>query len=298
MKGKIVYNPNLSVKDNAANNGVSIAAIRKFIKENGIDRKGDEAIIKTRMVKKLKKAHPQISVSEIANQLGWAWNTAKKYYSMDETSISDTEKVSTFDLSKKKFIIKSVSDNQSEILSNILRLYVESYHFDCDLTYSIGVFYKRIPQPKMKFDKYPQCEDVRPLDDAFNLPENSLHSIVIDLPFVIRGENDTHGSMIEDRFNAYRSYEELKQSNADMIQLAYDKLCMGGLLIMKTMNICFKGKQLWVANYVVNTALSLGFEMVDEFILISKSKILTTINKQQYHARKYHSFFFVFKKTH
>ena len=50
---------------------------------------------------------------------------------------------------------------------NILRLYVGRSCFDCDMTYSIGVFYRNIPQPTMKYDKYPQFEDVLPLEQAY-----------------------------------------------------------------------------------------------------------------------------------
>lgn len=80
--------------------------------------------------------------------------------------------------------IKSFSFSQDEILSNILHLYAHSETFECDLTYSIGVFYKHLPQPAMKFDKYPQSEDVRPLEEAYNIPDNSLSSIICDLPLL------------------------------------------------------------------------------------------------------------------
>ena len=40
------YNPALSVKENAERCGVSEATIRKFIKENSIDRRRDAAIHK------------------------------------------------------------------------------------------------------------------------------------------------------------------------------------------------------------------------------------------------------------
>ncbi len=298
MRTRLVYNPLLSVVENANNNGVSVSAIRKFIKENAIDRKGDVALLRLRSVQKLKKENPNIKCTEIAKRLGISYNTAKKYYQMQDVSKSDTEKVSTFDTTKQKFIIKSVSNSQDEILSNILRLYIENGVFDADFTYSIGVFYKRIPKPQLKFDKYPQKDDVLPLDEAYNIQDNSLTSIVIDLPFIIRTKNDfsTYKCMIEDRFMSFSSYQELCEANDEMISLAYNKLKQNGFLIMKTMDLCFSGKQYWIGNYVINKAMEVGFTLEDTFILIAKTKILTSINKVQHHARKYHSYFYVFRK--
>lgn len=44
------YNPALSVKENAERCGVSEATIRKFIKENSIDRRRDAAIHKQKTI--------------------------------------------------------------------------------------------------------------------------------------------------------------------------------------------------------------------------------------------------------
>lgn len=58
-------------------------------------------------------------------------------------------------------IIKSVSNSQEEILKNAIQLHSKEFSVDADLTYSKGVFYKNgvVPQPKYKFDLYPQTED-------------------------------------------------------------------------------------------------------------------------------------------
>jgi hypothetical protein len=60
-----------------------------------------------------------------------------------------------------KDVIKTVSDEQSVIIDSILKLYVPSRQIDVDPTYSKGNFYKKtlIPEPKHKFDLYPQTED-------------------------------------------------------------------------------------------------------------------------------------------
>lgn len=124
-KVKLKYDPNLSIKENAAMCGVSESAVRKYIRTNGIDRNYDNKVAKKRAILTLKEENPSISLAEMAHRLGYSVNTIRKYLQMDlgQSKIT-TSKVSTFDLSNKKFIIKSVSDDQTEILMNILRLYV------------------------------------------------------------------------------------------------------------------------------------------------------------------------------
>lgn len=159
-KSKIIYNPLLSVKENAENNHVSESAVRWYIRTNGIDRKRDNAIAISKSIVSYKKKYPTATINEISTALALSENTVRKYLQNEiESSNIDNNKLSTFDLSKRKFIISSISDNQDEILSNILRLHIKQYRFDCDLTYSIGVFYKQIPQPQLKFDKYPQMDE-------------------------------------------------------------------------------------------------------------------------------------------
>lgn len=297
-RNKIIYNPHLSIAENASNNKVTESAIRKYIRINGIDRLKDNATILERSIKELRKKNPDITIAEICRLLNKSRNTVKKYIIGDKkVSNIDTKKVSTLDLSKRKFIVSSVSDDQNEILYNILKLHIHRNTFDCDMTFSKGVFYRKISFPPLKFDKYPQSEDVKQLDEVYNIPNASLFSIVIDLPFVIKGDNAKYESMMADRFNCFKNINELYSTNAEMLQLAYSKLQKGGFLIFKTMDLRFGGNQHWVCNFVQNKANEIGFKLIDLFILIAKNKVLTTVNKIQKSARKFHSYFFVFRKV-
>lgn len=296
-KSKIIYNPKLSVVQNAENNHVSVSAIRWYIRTNGIDRKRDNALIIQRAIQKLNKEKPNLSVAEIGKCLNISINTVKKYLrSQISSSGIVNNKLSSFDLSKRKFIISSVSDSQDEILSNILRLYIPSGLYDCDLTYSIGNFYQRIPPPTLKFDKYPQRKEVKRLEEAYNLEDNSLNSIVIDLPFLIKGYNTHYEKKMVNRFNCFHTVEDLYSTNTEMIKLAFFKLANKGILIMKTMDLNYGGMQYWISDYLLNEANKVGFKLLDKFILVAKSKVLSNFNHIQRSARKFHSYFFVFQK--
>ncbi len=298
-KSKIVYNPLVSVAENAVNNGVTESAVRWYIRTNGIDRKRDNVIVIKRAIGELVKKHPSITTREISERLNLSLNTVKKYLNSDiDMSRNGSLKLSIFDTSKQKFLISSVSDRQDEILNNILRLYIMSGVFDCDVTYSTGGFYKHIPQPLMKFDKYPMSDEVKPLSSFYEIENDSLSSIVMDLPFIVRngGDGSVNSCKVANRFNCFDSTEELYKVNNDMIELCWSKLSKKGFLIVKTMDVLYAGKQHWVANFVMNKCFSLGFEMVDMFILLAKSKLLRSDRCVQHHSRKFHSYFLVFRK--
>ena len=292
------YNPCLSVAENAERCGVSESAIRKYIRTNGIDRNYDNKVAKQKAVLALREKNPAMSLAEMARKLGYSVNTIKKYLTLDNAqSETATSKVSTFDVKKNVNNIKSFSFSQDEILSNILHLYAHSETFECDLTYSIGVFYKHLPQPAMKFDKYPQSEDVRPLEEAYNIPDNSLSSIICDLPFIVRGHGkENNAGQLVERFNFFATAEEAYQANLEMITLAFRKLKRGGYFIMKSMDVRCKAHTLWLNAYIQVEAMKLGFVMIDLFILTTKSRMLYYRGEKQNHARKYHSYFFVFRK--
>lgn len=292
------YDPNLSIEDNAKKCGVTVHAIRKYIQANGIDRRYDAQLAKFLAVQKVRTQKPHATVKEISEELGFSQNTVRKYLNpVNEPPKIDTKKVSKFDVAKASQIIKSVSNNQDEILYNILRLYVHTDTYDCDLTASIGVFYRGIiPLPKHLYDKYPQMENVKSLDEAFELPNECFHSIVLDLPFIVKDEVSAQTSMVSQRFTSFLTMQELYDTNDIMLNLAYRLLKKKGYLIMKTMDIKYSGKQYWIGNYVQNKAQEIGFRLEDMFILVSKTKVLSTGWHNQHSARKYHSYFFVFKK--
>lgn len=205
-------------------------------------------------------------------------------------------------------MILSVSDSNYEILNNIKELYING-EYECDLTYSLGSFYKGLNKPKYKYDKYPQTEDTHNLDD-FNkeIEDNSLSNIVVDPPFIVQGKlkcnkwiNDPKKGQIMKRYNNYHSIEECFQSQDYLLELSYSKLIKDGILVYKIQNCkSNKNEQVWTKTYVENKANELGFELLDEFIKINTRPLPNRKNKlgesTQRCARKSHSYFLVFKK--
>jgi hypothetical protein len=82
-------------------------------------------------------------------------------------------------------IIKSVHDNEEDIIDAILKLHC-THAIQLDPTYSKGNFYKgKIKQPKLKYDLYPQSDDVIEANaESLPIESNSLHTIMFDPPFL------------------------------------------------------------------------------------------------------------------
>ena len=204
----------------------------------------------------------------------------------------------------KDFVpVRSVYGSNFEVIKNIMELY-EIDRFDLDCKYSRGLFWKDLPGPKIKTDLAPVTEDTIQADSE-NLPfgDNSMKSIMYDPPFVISGkmykENKEGSSVIAKRFEGYTTYEKLTKNYYKSLQELYRITDKNGLLIMKCQDTVSGGKNHFTHAMVMNMAVEIGFYPRDLFILLAKMRINSFGGRWnvQRHARKYHSYFWVFEKT-
>lgn len=291
-----LYNPNLSLAENCEVLGCSVSSLKKYLHRKEVDRAFDEKFKRWKVVNDYFSKNPSASLRKASEDLNLSVNTIRKYRSLAEDEIvskRDKEKMSYFDI-RNRNVIKSISYSQDEILSWILKLYNHGKTFDCDLTASKCVFWKSIPRPLNLFDKYPQLEEVRDLSEADKLPDCSFNAIIYDLPFIVSNPNTPNN--IKDRFTYFTSVDEAYSVNLEMLHRAYRLLSKGGLLVVKTMDCLSQNGQLWISDYVVQKSQGIGLAMIDKFILLSHYKLLSK-TRQQHIARKYHSYFLVFRKV-
>lgn len=208
-------------------------------------------------------------------------------------------------------VIKNISFDQSEILWNIMQLYNDGNPFDCDMTASELKFYNGgkgqkyvIPEPKILFDVSPTQDKIKKITPFQPLPleDNSIHSIVVDLPFVISVgpsmNQDIKGqNIISNRFSAFYPYGSLVKNYFFWIKECYRVLDEGGCLIFKTQRTITGSKTLNSPEMSWMFAESVGFDTVDEFYLNSKNRLISGKVKKQQHSRSYVSSFYVFKKS-
>ena len=221
----------------------------------------------------------------------------------------------------KKDIIKSVSYNQHKIIKDIADLYNNGdTEFDLDITYSEGKFYGGhnyvnedgeketllIKQPKYKCDVAPQFDDVIAIDPWGSLPfdDGSIQTIFFDPPFIISPR--TCPSLLEDtndncktfrRFSGYYPVNELLDSYKHWMEECFRILKDGGYMFFKCQPTVTGSKELNSHHWIWFVAESLGFDLLDEFVLLTKQRLISGKVDKQQHARKFHSYFYVLKKS-
>lgn len=199
-------------------------------------------------------------------------------------------------------VISSVGYKQEQIILDILKLYAPS-GIDADLTYSKGYFYKsgEVPQPRLKYDIKPQTPDTIQADSReIPLPNESCKCIMYDPPFLAtKGEslNTDKGNNIARRFGVFPTERQLFEYYKQTINEISRVLVEDGVAIVKCQDKVSSRKQYISHNFLINIADENGLYCEDIFILLANTRLLSSKHKNQQHARKYHSYFLVFRKN-
>jgi hypothetical protein len=199
-------------------------------------------------------------------------------------------------------IVKSVYNSNYDAIKNIMELY-KIEQFDLDCTYSKGSFWKDLKGPKNKTDLLPKNDNIIQANSE-NLPfeDNSMKSIMYDPPFIIAGATyktaKDGSSLMPKRFEIYTSYNDLKSNYYNTLKELYRICDKGGFVVMKCQDTVTGGKQYFTHVMIMNMAMSIGFYPKDMVVLFNKVRMNSfgTKWKKQEHARKYHSYFWVFEK--
>jgi ubiquinone/menaquinone biosynthesis C-methylase UbiE len=124
-----------------------------------------------------------------------------------------------------------------------------------------------------------------------------------DPPFVIAGSsykgNKEGSSIIAKRFEGYTNYRELTENYYNTLKELYRVCEKGGFVVMKCQDTVSGGKNHFTHCLIMNMAMQIGFYPRDMFVLTSNVRINSFGTKwtKQEHARKYHSYFWVFEKV-
>lgn len=199
--------------------------------------------------------------------------------------------------------VKSVYNTNDEVIKNIMELY-KIEQFDLDCTYSTGNFWKNLPVPKYKSDLFPKNDTIIEASSE-NLPfeGGSMKSIMYDPPFVIAGksykDNKDGSSIIAKRYEGYETYGHLMKNYYNTLKELYRICEKDGHVVFKCQDTVSGGKNHFTHVMVMNMAQELGFYPRDLFILTTNVRINSFGTKwtKQEHARKYHSYFWVFEKV-
>jgi len=200
-------------------------------------------------------------------------------------------------------MIRSVMRSDTTALRAILKLHCRVSQIDLDPTYSKGGFYKKgIKQPRIKIDIEPQMKDVIPADvTRLPLKNESVEVIIFDPPFLATTgpslRKPDKSNRINKRFGVYPNEPSLFKMYSGALQELYRVCKKGGTLIFKCQDKVSSGIQYFSHCFIYNEAIKAGWYPADLFIKIVKIRLVADWQKaNQKNARKYHCYFFVFKK--
>lgn len=198
----------------------------------------------------------------------------------------------------KPALIKAHSFSQREILESIMRLHTGP--IEADVTFGRGGLWRGLARPRLCFDLNPvaggtPAAPVIP-GDVRRLPvkSGSLASAVFDPPFMV---TTGPGARIKDRFGTIgKNIEELWQFYFLALHELHRVIQPGGWLVVKCQDVVNSGRNHWSSCVLREQAESLGFRTVDRFVLLATMRLTPKTQQRQVHARKYHCFFWVFRK--
>jgi len=195
-------------------------------------------------------------------------------------------------------VVKSVMDNDRDILAAIRVLYLMNNNFQLDPCFSTGKFYGDLETPELKLDKTPQTDDVIKNDIVENgLPyeNDSISSIVFDPPFMFGKHGKTDENIMTKRFTMFDNWADLEKMYKKSLLEFKRVLTRGGIVAFKCQDYT-DSKTTLTHCFVHNWALEIGFAVEDIFIMTFRGGRVWNSNLRQKHSRKYHSYWFVFKK--
>jgi len=195
-------------------------------------------------------------------------------------------------------IYTSIIGNNDTLLETISKLYFKPDDLIADVTYGKGVFWKKIDLTQYNF--YPSdlitCKET-PYDFK-KLPyeKNKFDSVVFDPPYM-----HTVGRPIVDG-NYQNSNTTKNMYHTDIINLYYEGMLeakrvlkSGGFMLVKCQDEIESSYQRWSHIDIYNIATKLKLYGKDLFVLTRYSN--PPIQYKQQHARKKHSYMWVFQKV-
>jgi hypothetical protein len=189
-------------------------------------------------------------------------------------------------------MIRSTVFSNKEAIENITKLYGD---IELDPTFSSGKFYKGLKEPIGKSDIHPQRGDVRKCDcRRMPIVDNDIKTIMFDPPFMFGTHGQTKNNIMNKRFTMFDTFSELVEMYKSSLKEFHRILVKKGILIFKCQDYT-DSRTTMTHCLVYNWAFGYGFYARDLFILINNSRIYNP-NLTQRHARKTHSYFWVFQK--
>lgn len=190
-------------------------------------------------------------------------------------------------------VLSAMVGDNAALFTSVARLWIATGDVVVDVTYGKGVFWRALPGVLThRFDLLTGV-DLR----ALPLCDDSADVLVLDPPY-----RPTHGSKgrrfgLADDFGlgttALDTIDDVIGLYRDGIVEAGRVLRPGGRLLVKCQDLSYNHRLHLVSLDVLRLIVESGFEMADQFILINKTRMPSSVWVRQERARRSHSVLWV-----
>lgn len=206
-------------------------------------------------------------------------------------------------------VVSIVHGTNADLIAEVARLYIADGAEVADVTWGKGAFWSKASNGRFKV----KGSDVSPniggkdgivLADFRSLPyeDASFDVVVLDPPYV----HNPGKHMTDSRYNNAEttggmSHNDIRELYRDGMREALRVLKPGGRLLVKGKDEIESGRQCWSQTELLLDAQSMGLYGRDLFVLVPSSRTSMQRWSVQKHARKVHSFLWIFEnpaKTH
>jgi hypothetical protein len=189
-----------------------------------------------------------------------------------------------------------------QLIAEVARLYLTDGDVVADVTYSSGRFWKKVNLSRytlLASDLIPHSPGILAADfRALPYQDGSVDTVVFDPPYI----HSPGKGMLKDRYNGRATtdmitYADIMALYEDGMSEAVRVLRDGGQLWVKCKDTLASERQRWSHITVFELADKLGLYARDLFLLVppAPSSVTTGRWSRQIHARKVHSYLWIFE---
>ena len=208
------------------------------------------------------------------------------------------------DVSNPPSVLSVVNGSNADLIEHIAPLYIPDNAVVRDVTWGKGAFWAKVDTSRFTVQGSDIADHIGGHDgvikaDFTNLPDEdeSADIVVLDPPYVhTPGKHMTNARYNNEATTTGMYHRDIRELYKRGMSEAWRVTKYGGQLWVKGKDEVESGVQCWSHAELREDAESLGFYARDLFILVPKSR--TSMNRwnKQLHARKVHSFLWVFDK--
>lgn len=230
---------------------------------------------------------------------------------LEETAENGSKRRIQGGIASSDVVVSAHLGGNADLFPKILRLHVPRGAKIADITWGLGVFWKKVPEGEYEV----HGSDLKTGTDCRKLPyeDESFDCIVFDPPymegFFRRDKGHLGGAGTHSTFrNAYSNGQETSEGGPKWHAAVVDLYVQGGkesvrvlkpngIMIVKCQDEVSANRQ-WLTHVeIINAYAALGFYARDLFVVVRANQPGVSRILKQVHARKNHSYFLVFQKT-